>query len=167
MALGEPTAGAIPLSYAAISLATLAVFAVGRAGGATRTHPYRLYKISQLLLIPALLAIERHNVSSPHQLQARIGVNSGPAVAGVIGQSKFQYDIWGDAVNLASRMESHGVPGRVQIAPGTHDLVVGQFALESLGEIDIKGRGETPAWLVIGALPVTPVAADSGQSSSA
>lgn len=81
-------------------------------------------------------------------IQLRIGVNSGPVVAGVIGRSRYQYDVWGDAVNLAARMESHGVPGRVQIGPGTHALVRDRFACTSRGEIEIKGKGRIETWLV-------------------
>ena len=95
-----------------------------------------------------LQAIELHNTTSPHRLQLRVGINSGPAVAGVIGRSKFQWDIWGDTVNLASRMESHGQPGYVQIASGTRALIGDQFDVDARGEIDVKGRGPLPAWFV-------------------
>ena len=82
----------------------------------------------------------------------RIGIASGPVVAGVVGTKKFFYDVWGDAVNVASRMESTGVPGRIQVSPATYDEVKHQFAFESRGPIDVKGKGTMTTWLLIGRL---------------
>jgi adenylate cyclase len=76
----------------------------------------------------------------------RIGINSGPAVAGVIGTSKFQYDVWGDTVNTASRMESHGIPGRIQISAATHRLIQDDFVCTPRGEIEVKGKGSLETW---------------------
>jgi adenylate cyclase len=81
-------------------------------------------------------------------LQFRIGINSGPVVAGVIGTSKFQYDMWGDTVNMASRMESQGVPGRVQVGPATYELLRHEFECTSRGPIDVKGRGVMETWFI-------------------
>ena len=83
-------------------------------------------------------------------LQFRIGINSGPAIAGVIGQTKFHYDIWGDAVNTASRMESHGVPGKIQITRETMELIKDEFICEPRGVIEVKGKGEMETWFVEG-----------------
>jgi adenylate cyclase len=80
----------------------------------------------------------------------RIGVSSGPIVGGVVGTSKFQYDIWGDTVNVASRMESSGSPGRVQISDSTYQLIKDQFECELRGEIDVKGKGLMKTWFVVG-----------------
>jgi adenylate cyclase len=76
-----------------------------------------------------------------HPLQIRIGLCSGPAVAGVIGIRKFAYDLWGDTVNTAARMESHGVPGEIQLTESTYELVRERFSLEERGMIDVKGKG--------------------------
>jgi class 3 adenylate cyclase len=83
-------------------------------------------------------------------LTFRVGVASGPAVAGVIGKSRFSYDLWGDTVNLASRMESHGVPGKIQIDEHTRDLLHGQFLLEDRGMIDVKGKGTVHTYFLLG-----------------
>jgi len=83
------------------------------------------------------------------QLQFRIGINSGPVVAGVIGRRKFSYDLWGDAVNTASRMESHGAGGAIQITRSTYELIQHEFVCEPRGHIHIKGKGEMDVWHVI------------------
>jgi adenylate cyclase len=83
-------------------------------------------------------------------LELRIGINSGPVVAGVIGRKKFIYDLWGDAVNVASRMESHGRPGTIQVAPPAEALLRDHFRLTSLGRQLIKGKGELETWLLQG-----------------
>jgi len=84
------------------------------------------------------------------KLTFRIGINSGPVVAGVIGQKKFIYDLWGDSVNTASRMESHGTGGKIQITEATYELIKNDFVCESLGLVNIKGKGEMNIWHVEG-----------------
>jgi adenylate cyclase len=77
-----------------------------------------------------------------------VGINCGPVVAGVIGTKKFIYDIWGDTVNLASRMESTGVPGRVQVSAAVEERLRARFRLASRGLVEIKGKGFLPTWFL-------------------
>lgn len=84
-----------------------------------------------------------------HDLKMRIGIASGPVMAGIIGHQKFSYDLWGDTVNLASRMETSGVPGRIQLAEGTCRLVQDWFECEERGAVEIKGKGPTVTWFLV------------------
>jgi len=102
------------------------------------------------MALEMLAWLEEHRSSLPGDLQFRIGINSGPVVAGVIGTSKFQYDVWGDAVNLASRMESQGVPGRIQVAPATQELLQHEFELTPRGPVEVKGKGAVETWFLEG-----------------
>jgi adenylate cyclase len=82
-------------------------------------------------------------------LELRVGINSGPVVAGVIGRKRFLYDLWGDAVNTASRMESHGASGRIQITRATRELLEDDFVCEPRGTIRVKGKGEIEVWYLV------------------
>lgn len=85
-----------------------------------------------------------HNAS----IKLRVGVNSGPVVAGVIGKSKYIYDLWGDTVNLASRMESGGIPDSVQVTRPVYEKLKDQFTFEARGGIEVKGKGMVEAWVL-------------------
>jgi adenylate cyclase len=81
-------------------------------------------------------------------LQLRIGVNSGPVVAGIIGRRKFIYDLWGDAVNLASRMESTGIPDAIQVTRPVFEKLKDRYAFEPRGPIEVKGKGSIETWVL-------------------
>ncbi len=83
-------------------------------------------------------------------LALRIGIHSGPVVAGVIGRHKFSYDLWGDTVNLASRMESHGEPGRIHVSAAARDLLGEQFRLEDRGVVAVKGAEPMKTFFLLG-----------------
>ncbi len=85
-----------------------------------------------------------------HDLRLRIGISSGPVVAGVIGRRRFLYDLWGDTVNMASRMESHGTPDTIQITRTTFELLRDDFLIEPIGLVDVKGKGAVETWRLVG-----------------
>ena len=117
------------------------------ASGVPRTRPDHAHALAAMALdMNSYICNRASSVGVP--LQFRIGMNSGPVVAGVIGQKKFHYDIWGDTVNTASRMESHGVPGKIQITQATYELIKDGFVCTPRGMIDVKGIGEMETWFL-------------------
>jgi adenylate cyclase len=103
------------------------------------------------MALDMLEAIEHFNQTQGENLSLRIGISTGPVVAGVIGTKKFSYDLWGDAVNTASRMESQGLPGRIQISESTRNLLVDRFYLQARGPINVKGKGQMNVYFLDGA----------------
>jgi adenylate cyclase len=102
------------------------------------------------LSLDMIEALEHFNILGGHSLQVRIGIATGPVVAGVIGKRMYIYDVWGDAVNTASRMESHGVAGRVQVAESTRRALGDSFLCEERGALEVEGQGELKTWFVTG-----------------
>ena len=95
-------------------------------------------------------AIAHFNRKNDKTFSIRIGINTGPVVAGVIGIKKFIYDLWGDTVNTASRMESHGIPGEIQVTDATYELLKSQYQFQERGVIQVKGKGNMTTYLLIG-----------------
>jgi adenylate cyclase len=88
------------------------------------------------------------------RVPVRMGISSGPVVAGVVGTRKFFYDVWGDAVNVAARMETTGVAGKIQISQSAYERLKDQFVLEARGEIEVKGKGSMQTWFLVGRKPL-------------
>jgi adenylate cyclase len=107
-------------------------------------------------------AVARFDARTGYKLQLRIGLNSGAVVAGVIGKHKFIYDLWGDAVNIASRMQSQGVAGRVQVTEITRRLLGKAFVFEERGTISAKGTGKLHTWFLVGRASGSPESGATG-----
>jgi class 3 adenylate cyclase len=117
--------------------------------GAPEPHPKHAQAAAEMALgIQETMAQLRWPSGEP--MRVRVGIASGPVVAGVIGHRKFAYDLWGDTVNLASRLESHGTPGRILVSEATATLLHGDYLLSETQVIDLKGRGPTPARFLLG-----------------
>jgi adenylate cyclase len=118
------------------------------AAGVPHPRPDHAHAIAELAL-----RIQEHcsqQLFEGRDLRMRIGINSGPVVAGIVGTHKFAYDLWGDVVNTASRMESHGVAGSIQISGATHELIGDSFVCEPRGTIEVKGKGEMDTYFLVG-----------------
>lgn len=94
--------------------------------------------------------VARLNSSHGWDLSFRIGINCGPAVAGIVGREKFHYDLWGDTVNIASRMESHGIPDHIQVTEAVYERVKTQFVFQQRGLVEVKGKGPTLTYFLVG-----------------
>ncbi|HEY9299229.1 MAG TPA: adenylate/guanylate cyclase domain-containing protein, partial [Phormidium sp.] len=102
------------------------------------------------MALDMLATIAQYNEETNNFLSMRIGINTGDVVAGVIGTKKFTYDLWGDTVNLASRMESHSLPGKIQVTETTYQYLRDRYLFEQRGYINIKGKGEMLTYFLTG-----------------
>jgi adenylate cyclase len=100
------------------------------------------------LALAMLDAQSRQLMLGNERLSLRIGIHTGSATAGIIGDRRFSYDVWGDAVNIASRMESHGMPGRTHVSEAYRAAAAGSFEFEKRGFIDVRGVGEVQTWFL-------------------
>jgi adenylate cyclase len=116
------------------------------AAGVPTPRPDHAIVLAQLALDMMSYVKEQEFLGGRHPIEIRIGLNSGPLIAGVIGRKKYFYALWGDMVNTASRMESHGESGKIQITRETYELVRDEFECEYIGEISVKGKGKLEAW---------------------
>ncbi|BBX22599.1 adenylate cyclase [Mycolicibacter terrae] len=120
--------------------------------GVPNPRPDHLHALARLALdIADTIAELRDPLGRPVSL--RIGLAAGPVVAGVVGNRRFFYDVWGDAVNLASRMESTGSQDRIQVPQDVYDRLSGDFVLEERGDIKVKGKGVMHTWFLVGERP--------------
>ena len=94
--------------------------------------------------------ITQFKVADDKPLSMRVGINTGPVVAGVIGKQKFSYDLWGDTVNTASRMESHGLSGRIQVTAAMYERLKDKYLFEERGIIEVKNKGKMRTWFLMG-----------------
>ena len=117
------------------------------AAGLPQARPDHAHAIADLAI-----RIRDHteaNQFDGHDIRMRIGINSGPLVAGVVGTHKFSYDLWGDVVNTASRMESEGIPGSIQVTEATYELIRDRFVCEPRGLVSVKGKGEMHTYILL------------------
>jgi adenylate cyclase len=135
------------------------------AAGVPDPHPDHARRAA-LLALDMRDVVATSMVAGRSALELRIGINSGPVVAGVIGTKRLLYDLWGDAVNTASRMESQGTAGEIQITRATYELLNEEFACRPRGPIQVKGKGQMETWYLEGPLP-DDHRADRGSGSEA
>jgi class 3 adenylate cyclase len=118
--------------------------AAGLSGGDRHAHAMAEMSLGMLE------RVREFSTGYPEALSIRVGLNTGPVVAGVIGKKKFIYDIWGDTVNTASRMESHSTPGRIQVTEETRRRLADAYVFEERGEVDVKGKGTMSTYYLVG-----------------
>ncbi len=118
-------------------------------GGVPTERPDHVEVVAQMGL-EMVQEIQRLNKENNNDFKIRVGIHTGPVVAGVIGRNKFIYDLWGDTVNTASRMESHGLANHIQVSESTYERIKDKFILKPRGSLDIKGKGKMVTYLLIG-----------------
>ena len=112
---------------------------------------FKFFALQLVELADELLAlVERYNTTHDEELELRVGISTGPLIAGVIGSQRYSYDIWGDTVNVASRMESTGEPGRIQVTQEVMEATSAHRCFEPRGTVEIKGRGTMQTFWSVG-----------------
>jgi class 3 adenylate cyclase len=118
-------------------------------GGLPEPRPDHAEAVAEMALT-MLEEVTGRSDPSGRPLAVRIGIDTGPVVAGVIGTSRFSYDLWGDTVNTASRMESHGVPGCIQVTGRTYRRLRDRYRFQRRGPIPVKGKGDVVTYFLVG-----------------
>ena len=118
-------------------------------GGLPEPRPDHAEAVAEMALA-VREEVPRHLDPGGRPLQVRIGIDTGPVVAGVIGRRKFSYDLWGDTVNVASRMETSGVAGCIQVTDRAHRRLGDRYRFERRGPVEVKGKGELVTWFLVG-----------------
>jgi len=119
------------------------------AGGLPEPRPDHAEAVAEMALAIREAVAGRADPSG-QPLTVRIGIDTGPAVAGVIGRNRFSYDLWGDTVNMASRMQSHGLPGCIQVTARTYERLSGAYRFERRGPVAVKGKGRIVTYFLVG-----------------
>jgi len=138
----------LALTYKVEKIKTIGDAYMVVGGVPEKTEPRVHVKAITDMALEMIEAVNQYAKNYEVDLNIRVGIHTGPVVAGVIGMKKFTYDLWGDTVNIASRMESHGEKGRIQISENTQKLLPNSFELEERGVISIKNRGHIKTWFV-------------------
>lgn len=118
-------------------------------GGLPTPRPDHVRAVAEVAL-DMVARIEERFARHPVPIRIRLGMNCGPVIAGIIGRNKFSYDLWGDTVNLASRMESTSLPDRIQVTDTVRAVLENEYVFEPRGRVPVKGRGEIPTWFLTG-----------------
>ena len=118
-------------------------------GGLPHPSPNSAEAIAEMAL-DILSVIANFNADRNQDFKIRIGINTGPVVAGVIGTKKFIYDLWGDTVNTSSRMESHGIPNKIQVTEASYQCLQDKYRFKKRGPIYIKGKGTMLTYILLG-----------------
>jgi guanylate cyclase len=127
-------------------------------GGVPEPRPGHIDAVADMAL--DMLTEARAGSTAGHQVDLRVGIDVGPVVAGVIGRHRVAYDLWGDTVNTAARMESHGLPGRIHVTARVEAALRGRYRFERRGGVEVKGKGELTTYFLIGRLETPAVLAD-------
>ena len=122
-------------------------------GGLPMPRPDHVEAVAEMAL-DMQKVVTKLNAGDRKSFELRIGISTGPVVAGIIGSKKFIYDLWGDTVNIASRMESLGQLGAIQVSEPTYERLKDKYTFERRGKIEVKGKGKMTTYFLTGRTPV-------------